>query len=30
MTAQDHVLVVDDDSEIRNLLRDYLQKTDTA
>jgi two-component system, OmpR family, response regulator len=26
MTAQDHVLVVDDDSEIRNLLREYLQK----
>ena len=26
MTTQDHVLVVDDDSEIRNLLREYLQK----
>jgi two-component system OmpR family response regulator len=26
MTIQDHVLVVDDDSEIRNLLREYLQK----
>ena len=26
MDTQDHVLVVDDDSEIRNLLRDYLQK----
>jgi two-component system OmpR family response regulator len=26
MNAQDHVLVVDDDEEIRNLLRDYLQK----
>ena len=26
MTILDHVLVVDDDSEIRNLLREYLQK----
>lgn len=26
MDTQDHVLVVDDDSEIRNLLREYLQK----
>jgi two-component system, OmpR family, response regulator len=26
MTTQDHILVVDDDAEIRNLLRDYLQK----
>ncbi len=26
MNAQDHVLVVDDDLEIRTLLRDYLQK----
>jgi two-component system OmpR family response regulator len=26
MDAQDHVLVVDDDAEIRALLRDYLQK----
>jgi len=26
MTAQDHILVVDDDREIRNLLGDYLQK----
>jgi two-component system, OmpR family, response regulator len=26
MNAQDHVLVVDDDLEIRSLLRDYLQK----
>jgi two-component system OmpR family response regulator len=26
MDAQDHVLVVDDDAEIRSLLRDYLQK----
>ena len=26
MTVQDHILVVDDDSEIRNLLREYLQK----
>jgi two-component system OmpR family response regulator len=26
MDAQDHVLVVDDDAEIRGLLRDYLQK----
>jgi two-component system OmpR family response regulator len=26
MTTQDHVLVVDDDSEIRSLLREYLQK----
>ncbi|OGA55436.1 MAG: DNA-binding response regulator [Betaproteobacteria bacterium RIFCSPLOWO2_12_FULL_62_58] len=26
MTDQDHVLVVDDDQEIRSLLRDYLQK----
>jgi two-component system OmpR family response regulator len=26
MSAQDHVLVVDDDLEIRSLLRDYLQK----
>jgi len=26
MTPQDHVLVVDDDSEIRSLLREYLQK----
>jgi len=27
MNAQDHVLVVDDDLEIRSLLRDYLQKS---
>ena len=27
MTTQDHVLVVDDDSEIRSLLREYLQKS---
>ena len=26
METQDHVLVVDDDAEIRNLLREYLQK----
>jgi len=26
MTAPDHILVVDDDTEIRTLLRDYLQK----
>ena len=26
MTAPDHVLVVDDDAEIRNLLREYLEK----
>ena len=26
MTKQDHILVVDDDAEIRTLLRDYLQK----
>jgi two-component system OmpR family response regulator len=26
MTPQDHILVVDDDAEIRNLLREYLQK----
>ena len=26
MNAQDHILVVDDDAEIRSLLRDYLQK----
>jgi two-component system OmpR family response regulator len=26
MTTSDHVLVVDDDAEIRNLLREYLQK----
>ena len=26
MTAQDHVLIVDDDLEIRGLLRDYLEK----
>jgi two-component system OmpR family response regulator len=26
MTQQDHILVVDDDAEIRNLLREYLQK----
>jgi two-component system OmpR family response regulator len=26
MSAPDHILVVDDDAEIRNLLRDYLQK----
>lgn len=26
MAAQDHILVVDDDAEIRELLRDYLQK----
>lgn len=26
MTTQDHVLIVDDDSEIRSLLREYLQK----
>ncbi len=26
MTAPDHILVVDDDTEIRNLLREYLQQ----
>jgi two-component system OmpR family response regulator len=26
MTPQDHILVVDDDAELRNLLREYLQK----
>jgi two-component system OmpR family response regulator len=26
MTTQDHILVVDDDAEIRDLLREYLQK----
>ncbi|HEX3136771.1 MAG TPA: response regulator, partial [Casimicrobiaceae bacterium] len=26
MSAQDHVLVVDDDLDIRSLLRDYLEK----
>jgi two-component system OmpR family response regulator len=26
MTTQDHILVVDDDAEIRSLLREYLQK----
>jgi len=26
MVAQDHILVVDDDAEIRNLLQEYLQK----
>ncbi|MDH5536162.1 MAG: response regulator, partial [Betaproteobacteria bacterium] len=26
MTNPDHVLVVDDDAEIRNLLREYLEK----
>jgi two-component system, OmpR family, response regulator len=26
MVKQDHILIVDDDAEIRNLLRDYLQK----
>ena len=26
MAKQDHILVVDDDAETRNLLREYLQK----
>ena len=26
MTSQDHILIVDDDAEIRDLLREYLQK----
>ena len=28
MAAQDHILIVDDDAEIRGLLREYLQKQD--
>jgi two-component system OmpR family response regulator len=28
MTRQDHILIVDDDAEIRDLLREYLQKQD--
>ena len=28
MAAQDHILIVDDDAEIRSLLREYLQKQD--
>lgn len=28
MTRQDHILVVDDDSEIRSLLRTYLERHD--
>ena len=26
MTTQEHILIVDDDAEIRNLLREYFQK----